>query len=74
MQRPNLRIIDGGLSVQSDTTPSPAPSQTRSEPNVEQIADGMTLRGEFIRFSPTLRLRFASLAAENRTRKRGGAA
>ena len=71
MQRPNLRIIDGG---QSDTKPSFAPSQARSEPNVEQIAEGMTLRDEFIRFSPVLRQRFASLAAENRTRKPGGAA
>jgi hypothetical protein len=66
VMRPNLRVIDGGLSFQPDTKPSPESAQPRP------IADGITLRGEFIRFSPALREKLASLAAD--ARKPGGAA
>jgi hypothetical protein len=61
---PKLRVIDGGLSFQPETKPSPSPAQPRSETNVGQIADGITLRGKFVRFSPALRQKLAALAAE----------
>jgi hypothetical protein len=73
MRRHNLRLIDGGLSAQLAPKPSPLPA-SRSEPSVDQIADGITNHGKFLRFSPALRQKLAELAADIRTRKPGSAA
>ena len=52
----------------------PATSQARPEPNVEPIVKEAIIGGKLVRFSPALRQRLASLAADNRARKPGGAA
>jgi hypothetical protein len=67
MLRHNLRVIAGGLSLQVNTkSPPHAPAP--------RIASGITIRGEFIRFSPALRQKLAAIAAEAPTPRRPGGA
>ena len=67
VMRHDLRVIDGGLSFQPGTKLPHAPAA--------RIAGGMTMRGEYIRFSPALRQKLATIAADLRVaRRRGGAA
>jgi hypothetical protein len=42
----------------------------RKLPRLGQIALGVTIRGNFVRFSPELRHRLARMAAENRRTRR----
>jgi hypothetical protein len=46
----------------------------RKRPRLGQIALGMIIRGDFVRFSPELRERFARMAAEAGRRHPGGRA
>jgi len=54
----------------SESVPSNVITFPRKRPQLGQIVPGITIRGEFIRFSPELRRRLARLVEESRHPRR----